>query len=85
MAWPERAPSRQSGIGGVKGHHMNEISSLGSPAPWAGSFTSVLKLILRMKELYIDRGGVSIDPANTNKRDPGGRRTDRRGQKIGGN
>jgi hypothetical protein len=38
-AWPERAPSRQSGIGGVKGHNTNETSSPGSPALWAGSFT----------------------------------------------
>jgi len=37
--WPERAPSRQSGISGVKGHNMNEISFPGSPALWAGSFT----------------------------------------------
>ena len=37
--WPERAPSRQSGIGGVEGHNMKEISSPGSPALWAGSFT----------------------------------------------
>ena len=26
-------------IGGVKGHNMNETSSPGSPALWAGSFT----------------------------------------------
>jgi len=36
---PERAPSRQSGIGGVEGHNMKETSSPGSPALWAGSFT----------------------------------------------
>jgi len=37
--WPERAPPRQSGIGGVKGRNINEISFPGSPALWAGSFT----------------------------------------------
>ena len=37
--WPERAPSRQSGIGGAKGHGMNEIPFPGSPALWTGSFT----------------------------------------------
>jgi hypothetical protein len=30
---------RPCGIGGVKGHNMKEISSPGSPALWAGSFT----------------------------------------------
>ncbi len=40
--WPDRAPSRQFSIGGVKGHNMNEISFPGSPALWAGSFTFLL-------------------------------------------
>ena len=48
LSWPASAPSRQSGIGGVKGHNQNEISFArnplatacpGSPALWAGSFT----------------------------------------------
>jgi len=29
---PERAPSRQSGIGGVKGHNMDDVTMPGSPA-----------------------------------------------------
>jgi hypothetical protein len=37
--WPERAPSRQSGIDGVKGHNMNDNTLPGSPALWARSFT----------------------------------------------
>ena len=36
---PERAPSRHSKIGGVKGHNMSETSFPGSPAFSAGSFT----------------------------------------------
>ena len=37
--WPASAPSRPSGIGGVKGRNMNDISSPGSPVLWTGSFT----------------------------------------------
>jgi len=36
--WPERAPPRQSGIGGVKGHNINDNTLSGSPNLWAGSF-----------------------------------------------
>jgi hypothetical protein len=32
-------PRKPRLVGGVKGHHMNEISFPGSPALWAGSFT----------------------------------------------
>jgi hypothetical protein len=35
--WPASASSRQSGIGGVKGHNMNEISFPGSPACGRGA------------------------------------------------
>ncbi len=38
--WPASAPSRQSGIGGVKGHNLNETSFPGSPALWARGFTN---------------------------------------------
>jgi hypothetical protein len=32
VGWPASAPSRRSGIGGVKGHNWNEISFPGSAA-----------------------------------------------------
>ena len=31
-------------VGGAKGHNMKEISSPGSPALWAGSFTPWMKM-----------------------------------------
>jgi hypothetical protein len=45
---PASAPSRQSGIGGVKGHNQKDISFPGSPGLWPGGFNlwrAVLKLI----------------------------------------
>ncbi len=33
--WPERAPSRQSGIGGVKGHNTKRNYLAGKPRPVA--------------------------------------------------
>ena len=52
IIWPASAPSRQSGIGGVKGHNINEISFPGSPALWAGSFTS--------SQWVIECSGISL-------------------------
>jgi len=35
-----QVPCKPRLVGGVKGHNINEISFPGSPALWAGSFTS---------------------------------------------
>ena len=36
--WPQRAPSRQNGTGGIEGHNIKE-TSLREARPVAGSFT----------------------------------------------
>jgi hypothetical protein len=39
-----KVPRKPRLVGGVKGHNMNEISSPGSPALWAGSFNILTPL-----------------------------------------
>ncbi len=39
VRWPDRAPSRSIGIGGIKGHNIKRNYLTGKPRPVAGGFT----------------------------------------------